>query len=167
MSAIAFGAATDAARSHGPRSALVLGLLCSGEHFARPPVAMTTLAAAHTNPPLQCPETGNDQCLVLAQRVRSRDQSGRAAKGRFGTFAKSSANGRYLRIAVVHCVAVSGASRDRVLLAAAREPQNDVGITLAGARVGSAGGRQSRQEAKSALTDGIGFLLVSDAAELP
>jgi len=39
-----------------------------------------------------------------------------------------------LRIAVVHHVAVSGASRDRVLtvarLAAAREPQNDVGITL-------------------------------------
>jgi hypothetical protein len=46
-----------------------------------------------------------------------------------------------LRIAV----AVSGASRDRVLtlaqLDAAREPQNDVGITLTRRRLGSADGR--------------------------
>ena len=43
---------------------------------------------------------------------------------------------RYVRFAVVHYVAVGGASRDRVLtlarLAAAREPQNDVAGALAG-----------------------------------
>ena len=40
-------------------------------------------------------------------------------------------SGCYLRIAVVHYVAVSGASRDRVLLAAAREPQDHVAVAVA------------------------------------
>jgi hypothetical protein len=68
---------------------------------------------------------------ALGALPRTRTDPGRRQGLLFDRFAKPSEIDRYLRIAVVHCVAVTGGF-DVARLAAARQPQNDVAVALAG-----------------------------------